>query len=237
MVGVSSFMCLSSANEKRNTNKTMIRSAFVGSLLESITQRTLRTTRDTFESRLEGGEYANLKFINFKHHYKPELALDIKMSLKERAKTNHEQMKSVTRWFVLPRFGSCKPTPRRGGHKDRVSFNPFPLSNGHLDRVSFSPQSIGTLSPHKDHHTIDVSYFDYKCLKTRMGRRKAIQAIRTQMNTNDFLSQATKSLKCVWDLERIWSLLLYLGVKSRALVLNVMAKNLDALKYSGWGYL
>jgi hypothetical protein len=57
----------------------------------------------------------------------------------------------MTQWFVLPRFGSCKPTPRWDGHKDRVSFNPFPLSNGHLDRVSFSPQSIGSLRPHKDH--------------------------------------------------------------------------------------
>jgi hypothetical protein len=49
------------------------------------------------ESRLEGGEYANLKFINFKHHYKPGLALEIKASPKERVKTNHKQMKSVTR--------------------------------------------------------------------------------------------------------------------------------------------
>jgi hypothetical protein len=30
-------------------------------------------------------------------------------------------------------------------------------------------------------------------------------------------------------------LLLCLGVKSRALVLNVLAKNLDALKCGGWG--
>jgi hypothetical protein len=30
-------------------------------------------------------------------------------------------------------------------------------------------------------------------------------------------------------------LLLCLGVKSRALVLNVLAKNLDALKYGVWG--
>jgi hypothetical protein len=28
------------------------------------------------------------------------------------SKTNLKQMKSVTRGFVLPRFGSCKPTPR-----------------------------------------------------------------------------------------------------------------------------
>jgi hypothetical protein len=36
-------------------------------------------------------------------------------------------MRSVTQGFVLLRFGSLKPTPRWGGHEDRVSFNPFPL--------------------------------------------------------------------------------------------------------------
>jgi hypothetical protein len=83
----------------------------------------------------------------------------------------------MTRWFVLPRFGSCKPTPRWGGHKDRVSFNPFPLSNGHLDRVSFSSQSNGTLRPHKDHHTISVSCLGYNWVGIKKeGRRKAIQA-------------------------------------------------------------
>jgi hypothetical protein len=53
----------------------------------------------------------------------------------------------MTRWFVLPRFGSKKPSPRWGGHKDRVSFNPFPLSNGHLDRVSFLLNQTGHLDP------------------------------------------------------------------------------------------
>jgi hypothetical protein len=37
-----------------------------------------------------------LKFINFKHNYKPGLALEIKSSPKERTKTYHKQMKSVT---------------------------------------------------------------------------------------------------------------------------------------------
>jgi hypothetical protein len=83
----------------------------------------------------------------------------------------------MTRWFVLPRFGSCKPTPRWGGHKDRVSFNSFPLSNGHLDRVSFSSQSNGTLSPHKDHHRIGVSCLGYNWVwNKKEGRRKAMQA-------------------------------------------------------------
>jgi hypothetical protein len=95
----------------------------------------------------------------------------------------------MTRWFVLPRFGSCKPTPRWGGHKDRVSFNPFPLSNGHLDRVSFSSQSNETLSPQKDHHTIGVSCLGYNWVwNKKEWRRKVIQATRTQMNTNVTLS-------------------------------------------------
>jgi hypothetical protein len=38
-----------------------------------------------------------MKFINFKHHYKPGLALEIKASPKERAKTNHKQIRRMTR--------------------------------------------------------------------------------------------------------------------------------------------
>jgi hypothetical protein len=53
--------------------------------------------------------------------------------------------------------------------------------------VSFSSQSIGTLSPHKDHHTIGVSCFDYKDLRNKKwGRRKAIQVQelkRTRQNS------------------------------------------------------
>jgi hypothetical protein len=39
---------------------------------------------------------ANLKFTNFKHNYKPGLALELNSSPKERAKTNHKPMNSVT---------------------------------------------------------------------------------------------------------------------------------------------
>jgi hypothetical protein len=50
------------------------------------------------ESCLEGGmNRRNLKIINLSTHYKLGLALEIKSSPKERAKTNHKQMKSVTR--------------------------------------------------------------------------------------------------------------------------------------------
>jgi hypothetical protein len=37
---------------------------------------------------------------------------NIKESAREGAKTNRKQMKSVTRGFVLPRFGFRKSTPR-----------------------------------------------------------------------------------------------------------------------------
>jgi hypothetical protein len=55
---------------------------------------------------------ANLKFTKFEHNYKPGLALELKSSPRERVKTNRKQIKSETQGFVLPRFGSCKPTPR-----------------------------------------------------------------------------------------------------------------------------
>jgi hypothetical protein len=38
-----------------------------------------------------------MKFIKFKHNYKSGLALEIKLSPKERAKTNHKQIKRMTR--------------------------------------------------------------------------------------------------------------------------------------------
>jgi hypothetical protein len=40
------------------------------------------------ESCLEGVDRLKLKFTNLKHNYKPGLALEIKPSPKERAKTN-----------------------------------------------------------------------------------------------------------------------------------------------------
>jgi hypothetical protein len=39
----------------------------------------------------------NLKIINLSIHYKLGLALEITLSLKERVKINHKQMKRVTR--------------------------------------------------------------------------------------------------------------------------------------------
>jgi hypothetical protein len=106
----------------------------------------------------------------------------------------------MTRWFVLPRFGSCKPTPRWGGHKDRVSFNPFPLSNGHLDRVSFSSQSNGILSPLQGPpHNWCLLFWLQVLWKQEWGRRKAIQAQELK-RTQKSLSLATNLFGVIPDL-------------------------------------
>jgi hypothetical protein len=141
----------------------------------------------------------------------------------------------MTRWFVLPRFGSCKPTPRWGGHKDRVSFNRFPLSNGHLDRVSLSLLSNGTLSPLQGPPQLGVSCFDYKWVEHKKeGRRKAIQAQElkwTQMS----LSLVTNFFGVIPDLGEDLISLVVSWMKSIALVWGLMAENLDSLKCGGWG--
>jgi hypothetical protein len=130
----------------------------------------------------------------------------------------------MTRWFVLPRFGSCKPTPRWGGHKDRVSFNPFPLSNGHLDQVSFSSQSNGTLSPHKDHHKIGVSCLGYNWVGIKKEwRRKAIQAQQLKW-TQTSLSRVTIWLE--WSLD--------LGEDLISLIVSCIECYISCKVFEGW---
>jgi hypothetical protein len=69
--------------------------------------------------------------------------------------------------------------------------------------VSFSSQSIGTLSPHKDHHTIGVSCFDYKCVgNKKWRRRKSDPSARAQKNTTK-LSSSHYCFEWNWDLERL----------------------------------
>jgi hypothetical protein len=66
-----------------------------------------------------------MKFINFKHHYKSELVLEIKASPKERAKTNHKQMKSVmVICFTEVRFLQTY-SPLRWSQRPGL-FQPFP---------------------------------------------------------------------------------------------------------------
>jgi hypothetical protein len=55
---------------------------------------------------------ANLKFTNLITTTSRVSVRNIIESEREGAKTNRKRIKSMTRRFVLPRFGSCKPTPR-----------------------------------------------------------------------------------------------------------------------------
>jgi hypothetical protein len=129
------------------------------------------------------------------------------------------QTYSPLRWSQRPSLFQLFPSLKRSPRLSEL----FSLINGSLRPLTRTTTTWCLL-------------LDYKLLKNKnRGRRKAIQAIRTQMNTNISFSQATKSLEWIWDLERIWSFVLCLGVKSRDLVLNATAENLDAFKCGGWG--
>jgi hypothetical protein len=106
----------------------------------------------------------NLKIINFKHNYKPGLALELNLSPRERVKNKSKanEADDTVIYFTEVRF--------------LQTYSPLRWSQG--------PPQLG------------VSCFDYKLLENKnRGRRKAIQATRTQMNTIVSLSQATKSLE------------------------------------------
>jgi hypothetical protein len=68
-----------------------------------------------------------------------------------------------------------------------------------------------------------------------MGKKKSDPSDKNS-NKHKYLSLTSHYLfGVVPDLEEDLISCLCLGVKSRALVLNAMAENLDALKCSGWG--
>ena len=139
---------------------------------------------------------ANLKFTNLITTTSRVSVRNINESERGCEKTNRNQIKSETQGFVLPRFGSRKPTPRWGGHKDRVSFNPFPLSNGPSDRVSFSSQSNGNqTSPQGPPHNWCLLLrlqliFDHK----KEWEKEAIQAQELKRTQQISLSLITRAL-------------------------------------------
>jgi hypothetical protein len=67
-----------------------------------------------------------MKFINFKHNYKTGLALEIQSSPKEKAKTNHKQMKAddMVICFTEVRFLQTY-SPLRWSQRPGL-FQPFP---------------------------------------------------------------------------------------------------------------
>jgi hypothetical protein len=137
-----------------------------------------------------------MKFINFKHNYKPGSALEIKSSPKERVKTNHKQMKAndmvicFTEVWFLQTYSPLRWSQRPG------LFQPFPsLKRSPRPSELFSLIN-GSLRPLTRTTTTWCLLLDYKLLENKNGgRRKAIQATRTQMNTNISLSLVTNCLE------------------------------------------
>jgi hypothetical protein len=64
------------------------------------------------ESRLEGVNRVKLKFTKLITIKSRVSVRNKSESEREGEKTNRKQIKSETQGFVLPRFGSCKRTPR-----------------------------------------------------------------------------------------------------------------------------
>jgi hypothetical protein len=117
-----------------------------------------------------------MKFINFKHNYKPELALEIKSSPKERVKTNHKQMKvdDMVICFTEVRFLQTY-SPLRWSQRPGL-FQPFPsLKRSPRPSELFSLIN-GSLRPRTRTTTTWCLLLDYKLLQNKNGgRRKAIQ--------------------------------------------------------------
>jgi hypothetical protein len=139
------------------------------------------------------------------------------------------EWRSETQGFVLPRFGSCKPTPRWGGHKGRVYFNPFPLSNDPSDRVSFSSQinreqsfPARTTTQLVSLASVTIEFWSQE--QMRKKRRKSSN------EHNKSLSLVTKAL-CGIGEDLIT--LVCLELNARALVNGWKVENLDDLNV-GW---
>jgi hypothetical protein len=97
--------------------------------------------------------------------------------------------------------------------------------------VSFSLQSNGTLSPLQAPPQLGVSCFDYNDLGNKKGgRRKAIQAQELKRTRQKLSLLVTNALSGIGTWRDFDSLYLCLVLNALALVLNVLAENLDALK-------
>jgi hypothetical protein len=97
--------------------------------------------------------------------------------------------------------------------------------------VSFSPQSIGTLSPHKDHHTIGVSCFDYKGVENKNGEeeKRSKNKSSKNMSKNSLSSHYLLGVKMGLG-EALILFDLCLVLITLALVLNVKSEKLGCLE-------
>jgi hypothetical protein len=127
----------------------------------------------------------------------------------------------------LPTYSPLRWSQRPG------LFQPFPSLKRSLRPSELLFSSNGTLSPHKDHHTIGVSCFGYNWIGIKKEwRRKAIQ---TQELKRTQLSLSLVTIWLEWSLDLGEDLIscLCLVLNIIALVWGVKAENLDAMN-DGW---
>jgi hypothetical protein len=90
------------------------------------------------ESRLEGVNRWKLKFTNFKHNYKPRLALEIKLSPKEREKTNQPRNKASDTVICFTEVRFLQTYSLRWSQIPGL-FQPFPSLKRSLRSSELSP--------------------------------------------------------------------------------------------------
>jgi hypothetical protein len=154
----------------------------------------------------------------------------------ERENKSNENQNEWTRWFVLPRFGSEEPSPRWGGHKDRVYFTPFPLLNDHLDRVSLFLNITGHLDPARTTTHLGVSCFDYNSLENKKRKRKGQSKRQEQQkNTIDSLTSPNALELILGTLSGSIAFIVSWSVGLLLLQWMKISEGLDGSEWGGWG--
>ena len=141
----------------------------------------------------------NLKFTNFKHNYKPGLALELNSSPKEREKINHKRIRAddtvicFTEVRFLQTYSPLRWSQRLG------LFQPFPSLKRSLrpSELLFSIKR-DTKSPQgPPHNWCLLSWLQLSWKQERM-KKKSNPSARAQMNTSKSLSLITRALCGVW---------------------------------------
>jgi hypothetical protein len=162
-----------------------------------------------------------MKFTNFKHNYKPGLALELNSSLKERTKNKSQANKAddTVICFTEVRFLQTY-SPLRWSQRPGL-FQPFPSLKRSLrpsellfsiKRDTKSPQG----PPHNWCLLLRLQGFESK----NERKKKANQAIRTTKEHKSIFSQVLKTRVEFVDFDSIDDFDLCLGVLCIALVLN-----------------
>jgi hypothetical protein len=127
---------------------------------------------------------ANLKFTNFKHNYKPGLALEIYSSPKERAKTNHKRIRAddMVICFTEVRFLQTY-SPLRWSQRLGL-FQPFPSLKRSLrpSELLFSIKQ-DTKSPQGPPQNWCLLSWLQLSWKQERRKMKSNPSARAQMNT------------------------------------------------------